>query len=177
MMARKPRSLADTTLREATAALTQAGKNALVAANNALELLRAAGLSGSPGDTADELRTTTLIFAHILREFNVRIKTETKTTEFKTRATTSYGAYEYASEKYGSDPCGISVAPSKRRRIAKEPDQAALVAAHRKLAIAAPLEEAMKDTALRLLIRSAARSSRPRYQPVDYRMLAANDID
>jgi|GEM_PF-2610845 len=176
-MARAPHTLANSTMRELAAAVTQSGKKLQAAANNALELLRAAGLSGTAGDTADDLRTALLIHAHILREFNVRVKTETKTTQFKTRATTSYGAYEYASEKYGADPCGISVGPVKQTRQAAEPDHAALVAAHRSLAIALPLEDAMKDTALRLLIRNAARARRPRYRPVDYRMLAANDID
>src|SRR5471032_1433118 len=176
-MARAPHTLANSTMRELAAAVTQSGKKLQAAANNALELLRAAGLSGTAGDTADDLRTALLIHAHILREFNVRVKTETRTTQFKTRATTSYGAYEYASEKYGSDPCGISVAPAKRRRPVTEPDHAALVAAHRKLGVAASLEEAMKDATLSLLIRNAARSYRPLDQRVDYRMLAANDID
>jgi len=93
-MARAPHTLANSTMRELAAAVTQSGKKLQAAANNALELLRAAGLSGTAGDTADDLRTALLIHAHILREFNVRVKTETKTTQFKTRATTSYGGVD-----------------------------------------------------------------------------------
>jgi hypothetical protein len=58
-----------------------------------------------------------------------------------------------------------------------EPDHASLIHAHVVLNVKVPLEEALADKSMAILLRRVARNYRRRANRVDFQRLAANDHD
>jgi len=163
-------TLANGSYHDCSAALTASFHTLSIAAGNAVELLTAAGFAGMPGDTADELRLAIARQQHLLSEFNVKVRTEADTTQYKAQAASSYDAYEAAADKQGDTPCSISVQPAA-------PDDRSLMAAHQSLRIGGTLETALKNPALNIALHSYARKHPHRAAAMDRKRAAANDLD
>jgi len=58
-----------------------------------------------------------------------------------------------------------------------EPDRAALEIAHRMLRVTAPIDDLLKNPALRVVLRAVARRHMKRREQVDVKKLQANDND
>ena len=163
-------TLADGTYQDFAAALTASFDTLATAAGNAVELLAATGFAGMPGDTADDLRLAVARQQHLLSEFCVKVRTEADTTQYTAQAASSFDAYQAAADEQGDTPCGISVHPA-------EPDDSALLAAHKTMRIDGTLESALKNPALSIALRSYARKHPARAAGTDRKRAAANDLD
>ncbi|MET3135418.1 hypothetical protein AAKU55_005728 [Oxalobacteraceae bacterium GrIS 1.11] len=169
-------TISDGTLRDFATALSATAEKLMVATANALELLSMAGYAGMGGDTADDLRIALACHTHLLREFSVKVRTEERTTKFNTQSTTSYAAYRSAADQQGDTPCAITVLPVEKGA-SIEPGRAALTAAHRDLKVTAPLDDALKDGSLKVILRTVALRHMRRPPQTDVKRLAANDHD
>lgn len=123
------------------------------------------------GDTADDLRQAIAIHEHLVREFNIKVRTSAGITTFCTCAANAACAAEAELERQGDAPCGITVTPADQ-------DHQALAAAHRALRVSGPLDVALKDPSIGCALRSYARKHPVRRPPAtDFKSLAANDRD
>lgn len=170
-----PRTLADSTAEDCAAALMASLDRVNLAAQNASALLRDAGFAGYQGDTADDLHLALSIHTHLVRQFEVKIRTATSTDVCTVSARTSLSAYTAAADSQGDTAFSISVMP------VASPNQAALEAARVKLGIKAPLDTALNHPTLGVAIRTVARKPpKPRRRKasgIDFKSLAANDRD
>ena len=166
-----PLSIASGSLSDHATALVQSLNRLTTAAANVAELLSLAGIAGTPGDTADDLRNALAIHSHLVHQFNVTVRTSAGTATYCTCAANAAGALEAALESQGDIPCGVTVTPA-------DLEQMALAAAHRTLRVAAPLEAALKDPSIGCALRSYARKHPVRRATaIDFKSLAANDRD
>lgn len=170
MTSRSRLTLAKGSYLDCSAALTASFRTLSIAAGNAVELLTAAGFAGMPGDTADELRLAIARQQQLLSEFSVKVRTEADTTQYTAQAASSIDAYQAAADKQGDTPCAISVRPA-------EPDNSALLAAHKTMRISGTLESALKNPSLSIALRSYARRHPTRAAGADRKRAAANDLD
>ncbi len=163
-------------LSDFASALYATGTKLTAATQSALDLLRMTGNAGAHGDTADDLKIALACHLHLLSEFNVRVRTEERTTQFNTQSPTSFAAYAAAADAQGDTLCAITVTPvGKAGQV--EPTRAALAAAHRDLKVVGALDDALKDSALSVILRNAVRRQSGRRPPTDLKRLAANDYD
>ncbi|MGO4379719.1 hypothetical protein [Pseudoduganella sp. RAF53_2] len=171
MSAPLPSIAANDNFSDHAAALVASMKNLQIAAANATELLVEAGFAGMRGDTADDLRVALAAHDQLVHEFNVKVRTSAGITMFQTHASDAASAADAAAQRAGDAPCGITVMPA-------EPDRPTLVAAHRALQIAKPLDAALDDPRLGRALRSYARKHPVRrIATTDFKSLAANDRD
>jgi len=161
----------DSSLSDHASALFASMQTLQAAATNANSLLVGAGFPDMLGSTVDDLRQAIAIHAHLVQEFNVKVRTSTGTATFCTCAATAAGAIEAELERQGDTPCGITVTPV-------DVEQMALIAAHRTLQVVGSLDTALKDPSLGRALRMYARKHPVRRAPtVDFKSLAANDRD
>jgi hypothetical protein len=166
-----PSTILNASHEEGAASLLVSFDRLSAAAKNAGDLLMQSGLAGFRGDTADELRTALAVHDHLLRQYDVKIRTgaSPRADVCTVTAHTSQGAYAAVAERQGDEPFGISVMPAAH---------VDLEAAHRALKISGSLNDALKDKSLSIAIKSYARNKQRRATPAtDFKSLAANDRD
>lgn len=107
--------LPDSTLRDCAATIASSLGVVADAAERVVELLTMAGFAGTIGDTADDLKQALEAHGQLVREFNVKVRTERGTSTFNTQAVTASSAFQAAEERHGDEPCGITVTPMQVR--------------------------------------------------------------
>ncbi|MBY0241885.1 MAG: hypothetical protein K2X55_21485 [Burkholderiaceae bacterium] len=155
-----PLTIKDGTLTDFVAALATTGTSLAHAAERALELLRLAGYSGARGDTADDLHLALTAHLHLIHEFNLTVHIETPSETAAVRPKKR----------------APSAADNASKAIAA-PDLIALAAAHRSLKVAMPLYQALDTPAIKVVLHAVATKARKRQPRIDFRKLAANDLD
>lgn len=169
----EPMTLSSATYSDLAVALAHTGDQLKDATIAAWSLLQLAGVAGSPGDTADDLKMALARHMHVLSEFDVKVKTEGNTATSHVHAHTSCDALDEAARGRDDAPFGISVMPTIQ---SADLERAAMLSAHRALEIRMPLEDALKNPGLAIALKHTAKRLRPA-PATDHKKLAANDHD
>ncbi len=165
--------ISKSTYLDIAAAMTVTAAQLSDAAIAAWSLLQLAGMAGSPGDTADDLNQALRKHLHLVREFDVKVKTDAGTANSQAHARTSFDAFDQAARGHDDAPFGISIMNAAP---AVDVDRAALLAANRALSISMPLDDALKNPSLAIALKHTAKRFRPA-PATDHKKLAANDRD
>jgi hypothetical protein len=141
-------------------ALSVSANSLAQAAERALELLILTGHAGSGGDTADDLRIALATHLHLVHELKAKANTEAEPGPTKKHRFTKPARDATPTAKPDS-----------------EPDLLVIAAAHRALKVAMPLSQALSNPAIKVVLHAVATKARKRQPRIDFRKLAANDLD